>query len=258
MKNSSRDMGEAILNDSNIGMARKAVIKPVAGDYYVDGILYCGRCKSPKQAKITVNGVVLMPAAKCKCPEPPIFVRPDGVPREWCFENDDGASPASRQAHRFVESFPMSLLFYGAVGTGKSFLAGCICNELGRRGKSTIMDTARGYADKAFNDHEFLGRLMTYDLVVLDDLAAERKTDYLQETVFQIINMRTQANKPIVITTNLTAEQMKHADNVNDERIFSRVLSVCIPVLVSGIDRRREQGRKRLEEWRKKECSANP
>lgn len=245
VRNSYKDMENLIYN-----MARNCPTKPADGDYIVDGILYCGKCKSPKQAKITVNGRVLMPRAKCKCPEVPVWVRPEGVPREWCFENDDGASPASAQAKRFCEKYPASMLFYGAVGTGKSFLAACIANELAKKGVSTIMDTARGYADKAFNDHAFLDHLMTYDLVILDDLACERQTSYMMETVFQIVNMRTMANKPIIVTTNLTADQLKNPENVESDRIFSRILSACIPVLVGGKDRRREQGRRKLEEWR--------
>ena len=94
----------------------------------------------------------------------------------------------------------------------------------------------------------------------MDDLAAET-SEYYRNTVFQIINDRLEVNKALIVTTNLTSEQMKNPDNLMDGRIISRVLGKCVPILVNGPDRRREQGKKKLEEWRqwqKDECSPRP
>lgn len=241
------------MTDLVMSMMAKNPIQPAEGDYQEGGLWYCGKCRAPKQARVVINGHEFMPMAKCRCPEPPTFVRPEGVPQEWNFEQDDQTAKASRAARKYCELFPTEngLLFYGAVGTGKSFLSGCICNALAAKGFSTIMDTARGFADKAFNDHGFIDRLCRYDLLVLDDLNAERQTDYMAETVYQIVNARWQARRPMLVTTNLTSEQMKNPANVTDARIFSRILARCVPVLVTGVDRRREQGKSNLEEWRK-------
>ena len=233
-------------------MVIKAPYKPVEGDYQVDGLWYCGKCKSPKQARIVINGEVLMPMAKCKCPEAPVYIRPEGVPPEWNFSRDDGQSSASQDVRKFCDRFPSTgLLLYGAVGRGKSFLAGCACNELAKKGVSCVMDTARGFADAAFNDHGYLDRLNRFGLLVLDDLGAERQTEWMQETVLQIVNARWMAHRPMIITTNLSAEQMKNPQTVTEDRLFSRVLGMCVPVLVTGQDRRRIQGRNNLEEWRR-------
>ena len=55
---------------------------------------------------------------------------------DWAFENDNGRSPQMHHAHRYVEQWQtmrsenIGLLLWGGVGTGKSFLAGCIANAL--------------------------------------------------------------------------------------------------------------------------------
>ena len=55
---------------------------------------------------------------------------------DWNFENDDGRAPQMHYAHRYVERWQimraenLGLLLWGGVGTGKSFLAGCIANAL--------------------------------------------------------------------------------------------------------------------------------
>ena len=55
---------------------------------------------------------------------------------DWNFENDDGRAPQMHYAHCYVEQWQtmraenLGLLLWGGVGTGKSFLAGCIANAL--------------------------------------------------------------------------------------------------------------------------------
>ena len=55
---------------------------------------------------------------------------------DWTFANDNGRSPQMHHAHRYVEQWQtmraenLGLLLWGGVGTGKSFLAGCIANAL--------------------------------------------------------------------------------------------------------------------------------
>ena len=132
-----------------------------AMDYYgADGLLYCGKCQTPKEA-LFPKGLVLMGKNKhpveCDChkaererQEATVkeqkhldLVRrlkedgfSDSVMQNWTFANDNGRSPQIRHAHRYVEQWQtvrtenLGLLLWGGVGTGKSFLAGCIANAL--------------------------------------------------------------------------------------------------------------------------------
>ena len=71
-----------------------------------------------------------------------------------------------------------------------------------------------------------------YELLVLDDLGAERNTPFAMEVVYRVIDDRYTSGKPMVVTTNLTLEQMKKADGlgVDYQRIYDRVLGMCIPL----------------------------
>ena len=130
-------------------------------DYYgEDGLLYCGKCHTPKEA-FFAKGIVLMGKNKhpveCSCQRTERerqealisqqkhldLVRrlktegfSDPAMLDWTFENDNGRSPQMHHAHRYVEQWQtmrsenLGLLLWGGVGTGKSFLAGCIANAL--------------------------------------------------------------------------------------------------------------------------------
>ena len=130
-------------------------------DYYdEDGLLYCGRCHTPKEA-FFAKGVALMGKNKhpieCSCQRierakqealisqqkhSDLVRRPkaegfsDPAMLDWKFENDNGRSPQMCHAHRYVEQWQtmraenLGLFLWGGVGTGKSFLAGCIANAL--------------------------------------------------------------------------------------------------------------------------------
>ena len=138
-----------------------SIIPENTEDYYgEDGLLYCGKCHTPKEA-FFAKGIALMGKNKhpieCSCQriertkqEALInqqkhndLVRrlktdgfSDSAMLDWTFENDNGRSPQMHYAHRYVEQWQtmrsenLGLLLWGGVGTGKSFLAGCIANAL--------------------------------------------------------------------------------------------------------------------------------
>ena len=131
------------------------------GDYYgKDGLLYCGKCHAPKEM-FFAKDIVLMgrnrhpiecACCKAKREQQEVAIRQqkhselvrrlkaegfsDTAMLDWNFENDDGRAPQMHYAHRYVERWQtmraenLGLLLWGSVGTGKSFLAGCIANAL--------------------------------------------------------------------------------------------------------------------------------
>ena len=248
-------------------------------DYKVGGIWYCGICHTPKQFVRQVGELHIDAMCLCECQkeayerEEAAFAREEKekeiarrrrecfpVPGmdEWTFANDDHAKPgASAACKRYCDEFSgalrdgTGLLLYGEVGTGKSFLAACIANRLLDDGYRVVFDNARGYADMAFDDKEyFTDAITSADLVVLDDLGMERATEYMKETVFQILDKRCQSGKPLIVTTNLSNEALKAPRGVDEERVYSRLLEKSVPILMKGEDRRREKGRITAKEWR--------
>lgn len=157
-------------------------------------------------------------------------------------------------AKRYVENFEQMLaenqgiLFWGNVGTGKSYTAAAIANELLDRRAPVIMTSfikllnELGGLDS--DDTAYISRLNAATLLVIDDLGAERGTDFALEKVYDVIDSRYRSNKPIILTTNLSFGEMKNCTDIRYNRIYDRIFEMCYPVKVEGMS------------WRKKEAAA--
>ena len=168
----------------------------------------------------------------------------------WTFANADSESEkAIIAARNYVDKFDTfkeqgkGIVFYGDVGTGKSFAAACIANALIDRGIlvhmtnfARIANTVQGLFE---GRQEYYDSFNRFPLLILDDLAAERKTEYMQEIVFQIIDARIRSGRPLIVTTNLTSEELKRPSEIAYKRTFSRLLEMCHPVKVEGADKRK-------------------
>lgn len=256
------------------GIESKAAqaIKAEEGDYLVDGLLYCHKCNTPKQCRVEIFGMIKTPMCLCKCAvekreaeeaqrkriEKMMEIEkmrkmgfPESEMASWTFAADDHLNAKiSGVAKNYADHFEemkkrkKGLLFYGTVGTGKSFHAACIVNELIDKGYSCMMtnfarlvNTIQGMFE---GKQEYIDRLNKFDLLVIDDLSAERDTEYMNEIIFNIIDSRYRAGLPLIITTNLTAEEIKNPADIRKQRTYSRLLEMTIPVEVAGVDRRRK------------------
>ena len=174
---------------------------------------------------------------------------PETAMRKWSFENDDNQNARITHAmKKYVENFPelsktgQGLLLYGKVGTGKTYAAAEVANALLDKGFSVLVtnfariaNTVGGMYDGKQAYYDSLNR---FALLVIDDLAAERKTEYMQEIVYNVIDSRYRAGLPMIITTNLTAEELKNPQDITNKRIFDRVMERCLPIEVTGVNRR--------------------
>lgn len=179
----------------------------------------------------------------------------------WTFDKDDGQGPELMQAAReYAKQFPKylkegrGLLFYGDVDGGKSVAAACIANaviEQGYRAKMTslTMEVDRLWAaeDKA----AYIRSLCSCDLLILDDLGVERKTEYMQEMVYKIINARVVQGGPMIITTNLTRQELGSPAEIEYKRIYGRILENCLAVHVASVGRRMQAAAVNKNEMRR-------
>ncbi|MBR6677423.1 MAG: ATP-binding protein [Oscillospiraceae bacterium] len=86
-----------------------------------------------------------------------------------------------------------------------------------------------------------LQQLLRGELLILDDLGAERNTSYARERVFDLVSRRTLSRQPIIVTTNLSLTAMQKATELEERRIYDRVLECCVPVLFDGENFRRRK-----------------
>ena len=143
----------------------------------------------------------------------------------------------------------MGLLLWGGVGTGKSFFAGCIANALLAQGVSVLMTNFAKIlgAVTGMYGMERQRFLNTYSLLILDDLGAERNSEYALEQLFRVVDSRYQSRKPMIVTTNLTLEELKHPSDLAHERIYDRLLERCVPVKMNGKNIRTIHARELLQ-----------
>lgn len=135
----------------------------------------------------------------------------------------------------FVQNFEQdyhNLFFYGTVGTGKSFLSGCVANELLQSGRTVVYFSAQGLFDAlafySFEEkskealHSFYDDLYNCDLLIIDDLGTELTNAFVTSQLFSCLNERHLRRKATVISTNLSLEEMH---NRYSDRIFSRIVN---------------------------------
>ena len=146
------------------------------------------------------------------------------------------------------------LLFYGGVGTGKTFAAACIANHLLSRGVPVVMTSfikLLSSMQTFGNDNErLIANLNRAKLLIIDDLGAERDTDFAQEHVYNIIDSRYRAKLPLIITTNMTIQEIREPNSTRYARIYDR-LSKMLPMEFAGGSWRKDDAARSLTEMKK-------
>lgn len=268
---------------------RKAEAGP--GDYEVDGILHCGKCKEPKQRWIDVSKlqgrtgeprILVRSLCSCEKAENERRRKEEAYQEELraieklklnslmdsklrsasldTFQQTPDNSKIYKIASRYVESFDdmykrsQGLLFWGTVGTGKTYTAACIANELMNRLQSVIMTSfvriLQDVQNPKTDESSYIHRLNSVKLLIIDDLGTERDTGYAIEKVYNIIDSRYRAKKPLILTTNLTMAEMKEATDIRYSRIYDRIFEICYPIGFTGQSWRKGEAARRFDEMK--------
>ena len=161
---------------------------------------------------------------------------------------------------RYIENFEemyernQGLLLYGSVGSGKSYAAAVIANELLEKKVPVIMTSFVKLLEKAENfekNSDELARINRAKLLIIDDLGTERGTGFALEKVYKFIDSRYMAKKPLILTSNLTLDDMKACEDIKYSRIYDRIFEMCYPVPVNGFSWRKKQANERYRETKR-------
>ena len=251
-----------------------------ANDYFEGEILYCGKCKQPRRAYRTIGGKTRLTTEMCKCE---LDVRDEEKRREEEAKRMERASELRRSSlmdekfknstfDTFVEThhnaralklsksycdrFPemikknQGLIFYGGVGTGKTFLAACIANNVIDKCYSVIMTSFVKVLKNLSpyggpEEEKYIKRLSEVTLCIIDDLGVESGTDTALSKMYDIIDSRYRSGKPTIFTTNVPFGQMQNAEDIRYVRIYDRIFEMCYPIQMDG------------PSWRKKAAAQN-
>lgn len=247
-----------------------------------DGLIYCGKCGEPRQF-MPPEGSCLGTAPlrrACRC-EREQQDREEAERKQKAFEStmaslsakyniplpwtskatfaadDSPDSIASKVCRNYVKNWEKmkeegaGLLFYGTVGTGKSFYAEAVVNALLEKQVAAavtsfprLLNVLQGKQDRQV----VIDSLSAYQLLVLDDLGVERDSAFAVEQVYNVIDARARSKLPLIVTTNLPLADMQKPEPVSCARIYDRVMEMCpIRIPVMGKSRRAGNTQQRAE-----------
>lgn len=147
------------------------------------------------------------------------------------------------------------LILWGDVGTGKSYAAACVANYLLAHKTPVVMTSFVKILAAIQKDRDqeerIISKLNRAKLVIFDDLGAERDTSFGIEKVYSIVDERYRKQLPMILTTNLTLDQMKQETDIRFSRIYDRIFETCYPIQFTGPSWRRVEAGNRYAEMSK-------
>ena len=170
---------------------------------------------------------------------------------------DDNGSQlrAFKYAYRLVRDYPAvdrGLLFMGPCGVGKTHLSAAILHELLGRGigclfydfGSLLREIQSSYnPESPLSEVRVLAPVYGAEVLVLDELGASKPTDWVRDTMMQIVNARYNEKRLTIFTTNYLDDRRCAGDETLEDRIGvrlrSRLYEMCRTVVVEGEDYRR-------------------
>jgi len=255
------------------------------GDYRDEsGLLICGVCHQKKERRIEFGDINRIVHCVCDCHRKKQEAEKAARQKEEDMRRIESLKKASlmdekfrdatfsnfgttehnqknlKLCRRYCDTFSkmcennQGLLFWGNVGTGKSFAAACIAHELLAKGIPVVMtsfvkllEVIQQGDDK---ESEIIRKLDSAKLVIFDDLGAERNTDYALEKVYNIIDSRYRSRLPMLLTTNLSVKDMMEEDDIRYKRIYDRIFEVCYPMEFTGMSWRKRIAGHRFEQMK--------
>ncbi len=241
---------------------KNIVVNPA--DYTRGGLLFCGVCGEPKETVVEVGGKSIVARCLCRCGmdareqarADELRKLQDEAKKDWLrgfesftFSADNGQNPTMAFARKYVDRWDailaerLSFTLSGGVGCGKTYAAAAIANAILDKGYRAWMVTAPALVERmGWEEYDStMNRLKVFELVVIDDLGAERGTDFAKQKIFEAIDARKNAGLPTIVTTNLDME--RDDPDLGYQRILSRLKGFAPQFRCRGEDLRANEGK---------------
>lgn len=175
------------------------------------------------------------------------------------FLDRNGSETAYKVAVKYVKTFKEwngeSLMLWGEPGNGKTHLAAAIVNELSKKGYIVVFQSVPELlqrirstfnSENKENETQIMRALLECDLLILDDIGAEKTTEWVEEKLFNIIDARYRKELPTLYTSNLEPKELK---NQVGKRSYDRMVETSLIVKNEAVSYRREIAKQRLQRF---------
>lgn len=227
--------------------ARNIAMNPVKGtDVMKNGYAVCGECGEKRQEYIAKYDLVFHQPCSCDRKhekkasaksETMSFIDTliaekvmDRSTLDVSLATDNMKNPIVRaEVDKYLKNWEMvrrdniGIMFFGDVGTGKSYYAHAISAYLREKGILTVNTTASAIIDTFPAQYSYLKKA---ELLVIDDVGTERSTSYGYEKLFSALDTRYKAKLPTIITTNYSPFDMLN-EALPTKRVFDRIGEMC-------------------------------
>ena len=242
-----------------------------------NGEICCKRCGGVRQRRLTLWGTEQIVECLCDCEAEQrdreeaeakrrarmIEIRQlranglqDASLARCTFANDRGYQPESAKLRAYVEQFPAmrkrgaGLLLWGDVGTVGQVHGGDQGVPVLMTGTAKLLNAVAGVWPSERN--AFLESLNAYALLILDDLGMERSSEFSMEQMFSVVDGRYRTGKPLIVTTNLTLQELKNPPDLAHARIYDRLLEMCTPLRINGQSIRQLRAQENMRQMRER------
>lgn len=257
-----------------IAMVAAKAPEPEEKDYIGDdGLIYCHKCRTRKQYRLSFGGSESVVPVMCSCRKAEVqkeeklrarcaeasaeerrqelmrTTYPTDEMRNISFSADTSADTKQTTAmRRYTDGFAkysstgQGLLLWGDTGSGKTYAAACIVNALTEKGilcRFMTPQDIEAITRREYSAHaDLLEDLSHRRLVVIDDFSPVSRSEHTDSLMYSVVNTLYNAKIPMIITTNASLEAFKNPQTQNARRICERIIEKCFPVEFQGNKRR--------------------
>lgn len=217
----------------------------------------CPTCGASKKIRLLIGGKLSTIGCQCECDRSEeqraeelrriahqeqqrrrriarVFGRVDNLPS---FDNRDSKTPENvlNAALGYVSAFHKmreagnGLMLYGRPDQGKTWFAECLAMELLGRNRVEMIHAAE-FINNLINQNA--SATIDCDLLVIDDFGSQRDTSFGNEVMFELVDNCYRNKIPMIITTNISPQEMMSNDDIDKHRIYARILERCLPIKV--------------------------
>lgn len=183
------------------------------------------------------------------------------------FQKRPGTEAALDAVRRFLQGFSphcgRGLLLVGNTGSGKTHLAVAVAHYLLEKGHRVVFANVSHLLasfrwsyrrDDDGTEEEMIRRMIDADLLVLDDLGVDKPSEWVDQVLYTIVDARYQDYRPLIVTTNCSLipgtapDEAAAGEGVSEfgyqvgQRVESRVMGMCEPVVLTADDYRLKRG----------------